>query len=119
MWEFNAGLFIFQVRTSCQQSASSAKREEEGQVFYSPGTMAHGKESTGGTGMWDGMISFRTRCFKGVAPHVGLSFTVQGQPEDWLNLSIPYGTGGSILQASMRGREADMPLARCRLKRMW
>jgi hypothetical protein len=30
---------LFQVRTSCQQSASSAKREEEGQVFYSSGTI--------------------------------------------------------------------------------
>jgi hypothetical protein len=44
---------------------------------------------------------------------------LQGEPEDWLNLRIPYGSDGSILQASMRGREADMPLARCRLKRMW
>jgi hypothetical protein len=28
MWGFSAGLFIFQVRTLCQQSASSAEREE-------------------------------------------------------------------------------------------
>jgi len=68
---------------------------------------------------WDGIVRFGHDALKGFAPLAGLYNILQGEPEDWLNLRIPYGTDRSTLQASMRGREADMPLARCRLMRMW
>jgi hypothetical protein len=73
------------------------------ELFYSLGNMVrkvqYWRDRDAG---WDDL--FRTRCFKGVAP---LRVCIlQGQPEDWLNLRVPYGTDGSILQASMEGQRS-------------